>query len=150
MNDINQKLSIWTKLNSYVCMPDALYACVFCIQIQWKLCITSSDILCCLCAWDEVYSHHYTYATYSWVPLLCCPIYHAITYSTAMTATEHNLDFELTTNTPNLTLMGELLVFIIRILKKFGCTVCLYFMYTDIMEPPFDIIRYILSIVCLR
>ena len=45
---------------------------------------------------------------YSRVPLSHDPIYHDNTQSTAMTAVEHKSDFELTKDTPYLTLAGEL------------------------------------------
>ena len=41
----------------------------------------------------------------SWVLLLYCTIYHDITCSTATSAIEHRSDFELTKDTPYLTLL---------------------------------------------
>ena len=45
---------------------------------------------------------------YSPVSLQCGPIYHDITYGTAMTAAERKSHFKLTTHTPYLALTGKL------------------------------------------
>ena len=50
------------------------------------------------------------YNTISPVPLWRGPIFHDITYGTAMTVAEFRSDFKVTTDTPYLVLTGEVLL----------------------------------------